>query len=167
KRRNLRLRIALWITEFSDDFNNSALTTLSRHARRRKKIDPLLLIQRADHNLELWISEHSGQSKDSWRNASHLPKAWHQKRIESIRANCKIAAAVSVCNRILADGHNVGIRCRADVFCEREIRRIHLCAVPRGSAGPEHLPVQTKRTKQPIETKFFKIILVDLDKLRL
>ena len=54
-----------------------------------------------------------------------------------------------------------------DRINERKIRGIHSCPVSRGSTGTEDLPVYAKRARTANRTQFFKIVLVDLDKLRL
>ena len=84
-----------WITKFSDDFDDSALTALGGHTGRREKIDSLFLVKRANHNLKLWIRKDPGQSKDSRGDARHLPETWHQERIERAGADREITAPIS------------------------------------------------------------------------
>ena len=114
----MRRCIGPGITQFSDDFNDGALSALSGHARRGKEIDAFFLIKRANHNLKLWIGENAGQSKYSRGGTGDLPKTWHQKRIERVGTDCKIAALVAGSDRILSD-RNSGRRIN-----ERKIRRI-------------------------------------------
>ena len=156
----MRLRICSWVTKFSDDFDDGALSALGGHAWRRKEIDAFLLIQRPNDNLKLWIGEHARQSKDSRGHASSLPEAWHQKGVERVRGNRKIAAAVSACSRILSNGLPRGR------INERKIRRVHGCLISRRSTRTENLPVKAKWAQEPIEAKFLEIILINLNKLR-
>src|SRR5262249_21710143 len=92
---NLWLSVRPWISKFSDNLDDRALTALSCHTGRREKIDSLFLVERANHDLKLGIGENPGQSKDSWSNSRDLPETWQQKRIERARTDREITAAVS------------------------------------------------------------------------
>ena len=62
-----------------NDFDDGALAALGRHTGRGKQIDSLFLVQRANHDLKLWIGENTRQSKDSRGDAGGLPETRHQK----------------------------------------------------------------------------------------
>ena len=80
--------------------------------------------------------------------------------IQQLKLFRKIAAAVSACSRILSNGLPRGR------INERKIRRVHRCLISRRSTCTENLPIRAKWTKQPIETKFLEIILINFNKLR-
>ena len=113
---NLRRSVCLRITKFSDNFDNGALAALRGHTRRREKIDSLLLVQRANHDLKLWIGETHRLHRKFPARRRALPKTGQQKRVERVGADREIAAPVSGRDRILSNGNSVSI--------ERKIRRI-------------------------------------------
>src|SRR5207249_7562381 len=61
--RNLRLGELSWVTKFPDNFDHRALAALGGDLRRGKMIDPFLLIQCPNDNLELRIGEDTRQAK--------------------------------------------------------------------------------------------------------
>src|SRR6266404_7246110 len=106
--RDLRRSKLRRVTEFSDDFDHRALPTLRCDPRSRKEINSFLLVQRTDDNLELRIGEDAGQPEDTGRDGRCTHRG-EQKRVNGVRADRKIAAAITSRDWILADRSAVGV----------------------------------------------------------
>ena len=161
--RNLRWLELRWVAEFTHNFNYRALTALCRNAWRRQQINPLLLVQSTNHNLELRISKHTGESENSGRYRADSARSQEQG-INRISTNGEGAATIIGRNGKLPNW-------RAARRGEREIGRARLHSrtvnCSGGTAATKHFVVtDIELAEQPVEAKFFQIILRYLNKLR-
>jgi len=68
------------------------------------------LVERANHDLELWIREDPGYPNIRWGNAGKPARDRATKSASSAFAtDCEIAAAVSGCDRILSNRNSISI----------------------------------------------------------
>ena len=134
------------VTEFSDDFDHGALPTLGCDPRSRQEINSFLLVQRTNDDLELRIGEDAGQSEDAGRDSCCTHRG-EQKRVDGVRADREIAAAITSRDWILADRNAVGV--------EWKIGWVDGCSSTRSATGTEHFVTSNiERAKQPIKAQF-------------
>ena len=100
--RNLRRIELRRVTEFAHDLDHGALAALGRDARGGEKIDAFLLVQRADDDLELRVGEDAAQAEDAGRERAGARDA-EEERIDRVRADGEIAAAIAAGDRETAD----------------------------------------------------------------
>ena len=128
--RNLRRVEFGRITEFANDFDDCTLAALGRDARCGEQIDALLLVQRANDDLELRISEDARERRRCRARRATLPAVPKSSASMAFALIAKLPLRLPAVTGFRADWHAAGCD-------EREVERIHRRAVPGGAAAAE------------------------------
>ena len=89
---NLRGLILARVTELADDLHGCRGTAFGRHLGRGENINAFFLIERAEHDLELRISENAGEGEDTG-GRSH--GATEEEPVKGVARDCRLTATVA------------------------------------------------------------------------
>src|SRR5205823_4465700 len=119
-----------------------------------------LLVERTNDELKLRIGKHAAQPENSRGQRSRTRYA-EEKRIDRVRVDGEIAAAIAARHRELADWSAARLN-------EWKILRINSRSGARCPATAKNAmrPRDVELPKQPVGAQLFQVRLVDLDELR-